>query len=127
MLPLDVVEQCYKYRSWRLLCGIHTRSLSKRSIPCYCSIYSRSQAANNRLQPATCDLRHVTYMLRPETCNLQPGATMPAIVETRNLTRRYGDTLALDHLNLQIPDGAIFGFIGPNGAGKTTTMRILTT
>jgi ABC-2 type transport system ATP-binding protein len=52
---------------------------------------------------------------------------MPAIVETRNLTRRYGDTLALDHLNLQIPDGAIFGFIGPNGAGKTTTMRILTT
>src|SRR5262245_35576284 len=52
---------------------------------------------------------------------------MHAIVETRNLTRRYGDTLALDHLNLQIPDGAIFGFIGPNGAGKTTTMRILTT
>jgi ABC-2 type transport system ATP-binding protein len=52
---------------------------------------------------------------------------MPTIVETRNLTRRYGDTLALDHLNLQIPDGAIFGFIGPNGAGKTTTMRILTT
>ena len=52
---------------------------------------------------------------------------MPAIVETRNLTRRYGDTLALDHLDLQIPDGAIFGFIGPNGAGKTTTMRILTT
>ncbi|MFL5806181.1 MAG: ABC transporter ATP-binding protein [Roseiflexaceae bacterium] len=52
---------------------------------------------------------------------------MSAIVETRNLTRRYGDTLALDHLNLQIPEGAIFGFIGPNGAGKTTTMRILTT
>lgn len=52
---------------------------------------------------------------------------MPMIVETRDLTRRYGDTLALDHLNLQIPEGAIFGFIGPNGAGKTTTMRILTT
>jgi ABC-2 type transport system ATP-binding protein len=52
---------------------------------------------------------------------------MPPIVETRSLTRRYGDTLALDHLTLQIPDGAIFGFIGPNGAGKTTTMRILTT
>ena len=52
---------------------------------------------------------------------------MPAIVETRNLTRRYGATLALDHLNLQVPEGAIFGFIGPNGAGKTTTMRILTT
>jgi ABC-2 type transport system ATP-binding protein len=52
---------------------------------------------------------------------------MPTIVETRDLTRRYGATLALDHLNLEIPQGAIFGFIGPNGAGKTTTMRILTT
>jgi ABC-2 type transport system ATP-binding protein len=52
---------------------------------------------------------------------------MNAIVETRELTRRYGDTLALNQLNLQIPQGAIYGFIGPNGAGKTTTMRILTT
>ena len=52
---------------------------------------------------------------------------MSAIVETHHLTRRYGDTLALDQLNLSIPEGAIFGFIGPNGAGKTTTMRILTT
>jgi len=50
-----------------------------------------------------------------------------AIVETRDLTRRYGGTLALNHLNLSIPQGAIYGFIGPNGAGKTTTMRILTT
>ena len=52
---------------------------------------------------------------------------MTAIVETRDLTRRYGSNLALDHLNLTIPEGAIFGFFGPNGAGKTTTMRILTT
>ncbi|MDQ2997659.1 MAG: ABC transporter ATP-binding protein [Chloroflexota bacterium] len=52
---------------------------------------------------------------------------MPAIVETRDLTRRYGSMIALDQLNLEIPQGAIFGFIGPNGAGKTTTMRILTT
>jgi ABC-2 type transport system ATP-binding protein len=52
---------------------------------------------------------------------------MSAIVETKDLTRRYGDTLALNHLNLAIPQGAIYGFIGPNGAGKTTTMRILTT
>jgi ABC-2 type transport system ATP-binding protein len=52
---------------------------------------------------------------------------MSIMVETRDLTRRYGSNLALDHLNLQIPEGAIFGFIGPNGAGKTTTMRILTT
>lgn len=52
---------------------------------------------------------------------------MSAIVETRNLTRRYGAMVALDNLNLAIPPGAIYGFIGPNGAGKTTTMRILTT
>jgi ABC-2 type transport system ATP-binding protein len=49
------------------------------------------------------------------------------IVETKDLTRRYDATLALNHLNLQIPSGAVYGFIGPNGAGKTTTMRILTT
>jgi len=52
---------------------------------------------------------------------------MPAIVETRDLTRRFGSMVALDQLKLEIPQGAIFGFIGPNGAGKTTTMRILTT
>ena len=52
---------------------------------------------------------------------------MSAIVETTNLTRSYGTMIALDQLNLTIPEGAIYGFIGPNGAGKTTTMRILTT
>lgn len=52
---------------------------------------------------------------------------MALIVETHDLTRRYDGLLALDRLNLSIPEGAIFGFIGPNGAGKTTTMRILTT
>ncbi len=51
---------------------------------------------------------------------------MNAIVETRGLTKRYGATLALDHLDLVVPEGAVYGFIGPNGAGKTTTMRILT-
>jgi ABC-2 type transport system ATP-binding protein len=46
-------------------------------------------------------------------------------IETRDLTRRYGHLLAVDHLNLQVPRGALFGFIGPNGAGKTTTLRML--
>lgn len=50
-----------------------------------------------------------------------------AIVETRDLSRTYGKSLAIEDLNLTIPQGAIYGFIGPNGAGKTTTMRILTT
>ncbi|MEX2016222.1 MAG: ABC transporter ATP-binding protein, partial [Candidatus Hydrogenedentales bacterium] len=50
-----------------------------------------------------------------------------AIIETRGLTKRYGDFVALDHLDLDIEQGDIFGFIGPNGAGKTTTIRILAT
>lgn len=48
------------------------------------------------------------------------------IVETHDLTKRYGPLVALNALNLNIPEGAVYGFIGPNGAGKTTTMRILT-
>lgn len=49
------------------------------------------------------------------------------MIETINLTKRYGDLIALDNLNLSIDDGACFGFIGPNGAGKTTTIKILAT
>ena len=50
-----------------------------------------------------------------------------AMVETTNLTKRYGELIALDSLNLVIEEGDCFGFIGPNGAGKTTTMKILAT
>lgn len=49
------------------------------------------------------------------------------MIETTNLSKRYGDLAAVTDLNLTIQDGDIFGFIGPNGAGKTTTMRILVT
>ena len=47
------------------------------------------------------------------------------MIETKNLTKRYGKTLAVDSLNLHIQKGTIFGFIGPNGAGKTTTIKML--
>ncbi|MDP6601282.1 MAG: ABC transporter ATP-binding protein [Phycisphaerales bacterium] len=49
------------------------------------------------------------------------------MIETINLTRKYGDLVALDNLNLSIDEGECFGFIGPNGAGKTTTIKILAT
>ena len=49
------------------------------------------------------------------------------IVQTINLTKRYGKLVALNNLNLQIQDGECFGYIGPNGAGKTTTIKILAT
>ena len=47
------------------------------------------------------------------------------IVETFNLSKRFGDIVAVDNLNLKIRNGEIFGFLGPNGAGKTTTIRML--
>lgn len=47
------------------------------------------------------------------------------MLEIENLSKRYGKFQALDHLNLHIEKGEIFGFVGPNGAGKTTTMRIV--
>lgn len=50
---------------------------------------------------------------------------MTAAIETIDLTRRYGRMVALDRLNLTVPQGSIYGFIGPNGAGKTTTLRLL--
>ena len=50
------------------------------------------------------------------------GATA---IACHGLTKRYGAVLALDNLDLEVPNGSIFGFLGPNGAGKTTTLRIL--
>jgi ABC-2 type transport system ATP-binding protein len=47
-------------------------------------------------------------------------------IETRHLTRFFGDRVAVDDLNVEIPTGSVFGFLGPNGAGKTTTVRMLT-
>ncbi len=48
-------------------------------------------------------------------------------IETDNLTRRFGELVAVDHLSLAVPRGLIFGFLGPNGAGKSTTIHMLTT
>src|SRR5216684_5299359 len=46
------------------------------------------------------------------------------VLRTRNLSKQYGTRLAVDHLNLEVHRGDIFGFLGPNGAGKTTTIRM---
>ena len=48
-------------------------------------------------------------------------------VDARGLVKRFGDTVALDGVDLQVPRGAIYGLLGPNGAGKTTAVRVLTT
>src|SRR2546429_6167276 len=48
-----------------------------------------------------------------------------AAVEVRELTRTFGELVAVDHLTLDVRQGEIFAFLGPNGSGKTTTIRML--
>lgn len=50
---------------------------------------------------------------------------MSTVIHTENLTRRFGDFVAVDHLNLEVQAGQVLGFLGPNGSGKTTTIRML--
>ncbi len=47
------------------------------------------------------------------------------MIDTENLTKKFGEFTAVDNLTLQVKEGEVFGFLGPNGAGKTTTMRML--
>ena len=49
------------------------------------------------------------------------------VIETNNLTKRFGTLVAVDHVSFSVEEGEIFGFLGPNGAGKTTTINMLTT
>ena len=69
--------------------------------------------------------------LGPEPVSLPPlphqsiDTTIPAI-EVKDLTRRFGDFTAVDHVSFEVKRGEIFGFLGPNGAGKTTTIKMLT-
>jgi len=49
------------------------------------------------------------------------------MIQTRDLTKKYGEQFAIREIDLQLDEGDLFGFIGPNGAGKTTTMRIIAT
>jgi len=50
---------------------------------------------------------------------------MSYVVETTGLTKRFGERVAVDHVDLRIPAGSAFGYLGPNGAGKTTLIRML--
>ena len=51
---------------------------------------------------------------------------MTDAIVAENLTYKYGDLLAVDHINFNVAEGEIFGFLGPNGAGKSTTVKMLT-
>ena len=69
---------------------------------------------------------------RVEPGHYEPGmlaqaarGSMPDAIHTEGLTKRYGETLALDSLDLAVREGEVYGYLGPNGAGKTTTIRLL--
>ncbi len=51
---------------------------------------------------------------------------MTFAIETRGLVRTFGDFTAVDHIDLQVPQGCFFGFLGPNGAGKSSSIKMLT-
>ena len=53
------------------------------------------------------------------------AAEQPPVIVARGLTRRFGALTAVDHVNLEVPKAAVYGFLGPNGSGKTTTIRML--
>jgi ABC-2 type transport system ATP-binding protein len=54
-----------------------------------------------------------------------PHRQVTTAIRTESLTKRYGDTVALDGLDLAVAEGEVYGYLGPNGAGKTTTIRLL--
>ena len=64
--------------------------------------------------------------MHPSTKSLAPSGGNP-IIEAHGLVKTYGDVVALDGLDLTVPEGTILGLLGPNGAGKTTAVSILTT
>jgi ABC-2 type transport system ATP-binding protein len=50
-----------------------------------------------------------------------------AIIEVKNLTKKFGDFLAVDNISFEVSEGELFAFLGPNGAGKSTTIKMMTT
>src|SRR6185503_6953115 len=85
-------------------------------------IESRYRRSQRRWQRCCAARRgRVVQSTRPA---LTAAAGAPAI-ELRGLSKRFGDALALDHVDLVVPAGTVFGFLGRNGAGKTTALRIL--
>jgi ABC-2 type transport system ATP-binding protein len=68
----------------------------------------------------------VTVSAAPRTEQPADTGTPPTAIATRGLTKRFhGGQVAVDHIDLAVPVGSVFGFLGPNGSGKTTTIRML--
>jgi len=80
------------------------------------------EAAFIRLLPEAKRRSHKEVAIPPR----DTGGTREIAIEAHSLTMRFGDFVAVDHVNLRIERGEIFGFLGSNGCGKTTTMKMLT-
>jgi ABC-2 type transport system ATP-binding protein len=72
--------------------------------------------------PATAAKKRAPRTATPK----QPQKLQPVVLEASGLVKRYGQTLAVDEVDLEIRRGSIFGVVGPNGAGKTTTLSMIT-
>lgn len=57
--------------------------------------------------------------------DIPEGLERPLVIKTRDLTKKFGEEVAVDAIKLEVPEGSIFGYIGPSGSGKTTTVRLL--
>src|SRR5487761_173629 len=66
---------------------------------------------------------HGTAIMRTPTAT---GVSLAEMIEVRDLTRRFGPILAVDHISFAVGRGEVLGFLGPNGAGKSTTMKMIT-
>ena len=69
----------------------------------------------------------MTHRQIPQTHGSDPMTQPTAAIRATGLTKRFGDVVALDGLDLTVPEGTVLGVLGPNGAGKTTAVSILTT
>ena len=67
----------------------------------------------------------MTSLSQPETNG--SGGSRPPAVRVGGVVKRFGSTIALAGVDLEVPEGMVFGLLGPNGAGKTTLIRILAT
>lgn len=98
-------------------------------------ILASGSPAALRVQTGTASLEQAFIALLPpdRRAGMQRAQPVPpldgqqdAVIEAHGLTRRFGDFTAVDHIDLAIRRGEIFGFLGSNGCGKTTTMKMLT-
>lgn len=74
------------------------------------------------------DIRHCVRTIRTDIIDItneRGGVMEQSIIEIKNLVKRYKDLVALDHLNMEVREGEVFGLLGPNGSGKTTAINCI--